>query len=159
MSENTERPDIDADGLYSRISGMLQSLDALKRYKDERSIELPKCADGEYVRIGDEIVHPNGKRGQVIGIDYRRNETYLFVLGDNGLAYTCELNQVRHARTMEEEAVEARGSIDIDELVEVAEMLREPWDEESYDGLGNVNEYEAWLARRILAAICKGGAE
>lgn len=143
MSESTER-----------------LLDALKRYRDERSIELPKCSDGEYVRIGDEIVHPNGKRGQVIGINYRKGrETYLFVLGDNGLSYTCELNQVRHAPAMEEEPREARGGIDVDELVEVAEMLRDPWDEKSYDVLERVNRYEAWLGRRILAAICKGGAE
>lgn len=157
MSESTERHDIDVDGLYSRISGMLQSLDALKRYKDERSIELPKCVDGEYVRIGDKIVHPNGKRGQVIGINYRKSgETCLFVLGDNGLAYTCELNQVRHAPLKEEDGDEAVPASTVGELAEIAESLEDPW---TRGDLKDVNAYEARLAHRIRKAIGKGGAQ
>lgn len=157
MSESTERLDVDVDGLYSRISSMLQSLDALKRYKDERSIELPKCADGEYVRIGDEIVHPNGERGRVIGIDYREDdETYLFVLGDNDLTYTCELSQVRHACLMEEDGDEATLAVIVDELAEIAESLENPWNDGDLRG---VNDYEADMARRIRKAIGNGGAE
>lgn len=155
MSENTERLDVDVDGLYSRISGMLQSLDALKRYKDERSIELPKCADGECVRIGDEIEHPNGKRGEVLGINYRKNDgTSLFVLGDNGLAYTYELNQVRHAYPMEEAGTVPAAIAD--ELVKIADSLESQW---TRGDIRAVNAYEARLAHRIRKAIGEGGAE
>lgn len=163
MSGTTERLDVDVDGLYSRISSMLQSLDALKRYKDERSIELPKCADGEYVRIGDEIEHPNGERGRVTGIDYREDDAMLFVLGDNGLAYMCEPDEIVHAHPLEKDGNEASGYVDVDRLMDIVEDLQNPWNEEIFTGLENtlkkVNGYESWIADRILAAIGKGGAE
>lgn len=156
MSEATERLDVDVDGLYSRISSMLQSLDALKRYKDERSIELPKCADGEYVRIGDEIVRPNGERGRVIGIDYREDDGLLFVLGDSGLAYMCESDQITRAPAMEKEGDGANICVDVDKLAEIAESLENPWNDGDLRG---VNDYEADMARSIRKAIGKGGAE
>lgn len=159
MRENAERLDVDVDGLYSRISSILQSLNALKRYKDERSIELPKCADGEYVRIGDEIEHPNGERGRVTGIDYREDDALLFVLGDNGLAYMCEPDEIAHARPLEKEGDEAGGYVDIDKLVDIVEDLRDPWEKEYCDEVGEVNRYESWIADRILDAIGKGGGE
>lgn len=159
MSEATERLDVDVDGLYSRIISMLQSLDALKRYKDERSIELPKCADGEYVRIGDEIVRPNGERGRVIGIDYREDDALLVVLGDNGLAYMCESDQITPTPTMEKEGDGVHICVDVDKLMDIVEDLREPWEKEYCDEVGEVNRYESWIADRILDAIGKGGAE
>ena len=159
MSEATERLDVDVDGLYLRISSMLQSLDALKRYKDERSIELPKCADGEYVRIGDEIVRPNGERGHVIGIDYRKDYALLFVLGDNDLTYICEPDQITHAPTMEKDGDGAHICVDVDKLVNIVEDLRDPWEKEYCDEVGEVNRYESWIADRILDAIGKGGEE
>lgn len=159
MSGTTERLDVDVDGLYSRISSMLQSLDALKRYKDKRSIELPKCADGEYVQIGDEIEHPNGERGRVIGIDYREDDAILFVLGDNGLAYMCEPDGITHACPMEKEGDGAHICVDVDKLMDIVEDLRDPWEKEYCDEVGEVNGYESWIADRILDAIGKGGAE
>lgn len=159
MSGTTERLDVDVDGLYSRISSMQQSLDALKRYKDERSIELPKCADGEYVRIGDEIVHQSGTRGRVIGIDYREDDALMFVLGDSGLAYMCESDQITHALTMEKEGDGAHICVDVDKLVDIVEGLRDPWEKEYCDAVGEVNRYESWIADRILDAIGKGGEE
>lgn len=159
MNEATERLDVDVDGLYSRISSMLQSLDALNRYKDERSIELPKCADGEYVRIGDEIVHPNGKRGRVIGINYRKNDALLFVLGDNGLTYLCEPDGITHTYLMEKNGDGVHICVDVDKIMDIVEDLRDPWEKEHCDEVGEVNRYESWIADRILDAIGKGGAE
>lgn len=116
-------------------------------------MKLPVDADGEPIRVGDGIVHPNGKRGQVLGINYRKSdETRLFVLGDNGLAYTCEPGQVLHACPMEEAGTVPAAIVD--ELAKIAESLESPW---ARGDLRAVNAYEARLAHRIRKAIGEGG--